>query len=88
LFIEVYIFLNYLFITINNQNGILGRRIYVRSKEESGRGTAKKSELLMLCKYLNLGVKMLKFEIRNVFVIHLVDGESLYEDALDLIKAY
>jgi hypothetical protein len=42
----------------------------------------------MLGKYLNLEVKMLKFEIRNVIVIHLVDGESLYEDALDLIKAY
>ena len=42
----------------------------------------------MLCKYLNLGVKMLKFEIRNVIVIHLVDGESLYEDGLDLVKTY
>jgi hypothetical protein len=88
LFIEVYIFLNYLFITINNQNGILGRRIYVRSKEGSGRGIAKKSELLMLGKYLNLEAKMLKFEIRNVIVAHLVDGESLYEDALDLVKTH
>ena len=42
----------------------------------------------MLGKYLNLEVKMLKFEIRNVIVTHLVDGESLYEDALDLVKTY
>ena len=31
---------------------------------------------------------MLKFEIRNVIVTIFVDGESLYEDALDLAKAY
>ena len=44
----------------------------------------------MLGKYLNLDleVKMLKFEIRNVIVTIFVDGESLYEDALDLAKAY
>jgi hypothetical protein len=49
-----------------------------------------KSELLMLGKYLNLEVKnaMLKFEIRNVIVTHLVDGESLHEDVLDLAKTY
>jgi hypothetical protein len=48
----------------------------------------KKSELLILGKYLNLEVKMLKFEIRNVIVTHLVDGESLDEDVLDLVKTY
>jgi hypothetical protein len=58
------------------------------SVEGSGRGIAKKSELLMLGKYLNLEVKMLKFEICNVIVAHLVDGESLYEDALDLVKTH
>jgi hypothetical protein len=42
----------------------------------------------MLGKYLNLEVKMLKFEIRNVIATLLVDGKSLYEDALDLVKAY
>jgi hypothetical protein len=42
----------------------------------------------MLGKYLNLEVNMLKFEIRNVIVTIFVDGESLYEDALDLAKAY
>jgi hypothetical protein len=31
---------------------------------------------------------MLKFEIRNVIVTHLVDGESLDEDVLDLVKTY
>jgi hypothetical protein len=31
---------------------------------------------------------MLKFEIRNVIVTHLVDGESLHEDVLDLAKTY
>jgi hypothetical protein len=50
--------------------------------------TKKKSELLILGKYLNLEVKMLKFEIRNVIVTHLVDGESLDEDVLDLVKTY
>jgi hypothetical protein len=40
----------------------------------------------MLGKYLNLEVKMLKFEIRNIIVAHLVDGESLHEDVLDLVK--
>jgi hypothetical protein len=29
---------------------------------------------------------MLKFEIRNVIVTHLVDGESLHEDVLDLVS--
>jgi hypothetical protein len=57
-------------------------------KREAVEALQKKSELLMPGKYLNLEVKMLTFEIRNVIVAHLVDGESLYEDALDLVKAY
>jgi hypothetical protein len=31
---------------------------------------------------------MLKFEIRNVIVTYLVDGESLHEDVLDLVKTH
>ena len=31
---------------------------------------------------------MLKFKIRNVIVTHLVDGEILGEDALDLVKTF
>ena len=42
----------------------------------------------MLGKYLNLEVNMLTFEIRNIIVAHLVDGESLHEDVLDLVKTH
>jgi hypothetical protein len=78
-----------LFIYYNKQSKWYSRQKNLcqiqRGKRESH---CKKSELLMLGKYLNLEVKMLKFEIHNVIVTQLVDGESLHEDALDLVKAY
>jgi hypothetical protein len=42
----------------------------------------------MLGKYLNLEAKnaMLKFEILNVVIVHLVDKESLDRDASEMIK--
>ena len=44
---------------MNNEKGIIVRRTYVRFKEGGAGSNAKKSELLMLGKYLNLEVKML-----------------------------
>ena len=48
----------------------------------------KKSELLLLGKYLNFEIKtaMLKFEIRNIIVTHLVDEDIFDDDALELVK--
>jgi hypothetical protein len=44
----------------------------------------------MLGKYLNLEVKnaMLKFEILNVVIVHLVDKESLDRDASEMLHFY
>jgi hypothetical protein len=83
LFIEVYLFLDYLFITTSNPNGMFDRRIYDRFKKREA--LEKKTELFLLSKYLNLEVKnaMLKFEIRNIIVTYLVYEKILGEYPLD-----
>jgi hypothetical protein len=83
LFIEVYLFLDYLFITTSNPNGMFDRRMYDRSKKREA--LEKKTELFLLSKYLNLEVKnaMLKFEIRNIIVTYLVNEKILGEYPLD-----
>ena len=59
------------------------RRIYDRFKKREA--LEKKTELILLSKYLNLEVKnaMLKFEIRNIIVTYLVNEKILGEYPLD-----